>query len=114
MKISSKGYHPPISPPDTRNRKDVVSKQGFKLAKTGPLKPNHVEVLNRIKERIKSGEVHEISRVSRVVTEEMLREVLPSDLSDKQFQKIVDSVSATIQDDPVLSDLVKRIIRKIS
>lgn len=114
MKISSKGHHPAsVSPSDSKSKKGVVSKQNFKLTETRPLEQKHIEVLNRIKERIKIVGGHGMSEISRVVTEEMLREFLPQDLSDKQFQKIVDRVSVTVQDDPVLSNFIKKIITKI-
>lgn len=115
MKISSKGHHPAsVSPSDSKSKKSIVSKQNFELTEMRPFEPKHIEVLNRIRERVKVEGGHEMSEISRVVIEEMLKEFLRPNLNENQFQKMVDRVSMTVQDDPVLSNFIKKIITKIS
>jgi len=115
MKISSKGHHPvSVSTTDAKSKRGIVSKQNFKLREIQELRPKHIEVLNRIKERIKIGGGRGMSEISRIVTEEMLRDVLSPKMSEKKFQKIVDRISVTVQDDPVLSNFIKKIMLKLT
>lgn len=115
MKISSKDHHPAsISPTASKSKKIADSKQNFRLKEKPSIEPKHIELLNRIRERVKVEGGDEMSKISRVVTEEMLKEFLRPKLSDKEFQKMVDRVSATVQDDPQFSHFIKKIMAKLS
>jgi uncharacterized protein YpuA (DUF1002 family) len=115
MKVHSKGpHHAGVSITDSGGRKGVASKQPSGLTRSGSVEPKQIELLNRIKERVKKEKVQGSDKISRLITEEMLRDSLRPKLNEQQFQKMIDRISESIKEDPVLSGHLKKIMTKIS
>ncbi len=115
MKVHSKGSHHPISSKsDLKGQRGTTSKGAFRLTQLPSLEEKHIELLNRIKERAKKEGIHGSDKILRLVTEELLRGSLRPELSERQFQKMVDRISESVKDDPVLSGMMKKIMAKIS
>lgn len=112
MKIHSKAPKGPVvSRSDAK--KGVSSKQEFNLSKLTSSKPKHIELFNRIKERIEKTGSRNYKEISRIVTEEMLRDAIGVNLKEKQFQKMVDRVSETVSEDPALSNFINKLMTKL-
>ncbi len=115
MKVHSKGPHNPVSSTShVKGQKGITSKGAFRLSQSSSLEEKHMELFNRIKERVKKERIQGSDKILRVVTEEMLRGSLRLELGEKQFQRMVDRISESVSNDPVLSGMIKKIMAKIS